>query len=876
MEKYYYCTTKTYFKTTQVLKSIIEIFEESGKTELEFNNVYNLLRDKLFVGSVNRKHLQNLLGTKDNVALNDVKGLYDESLSFDQEGDVDADEPVEEDYVITKHNKVKKAVVFKHIIAIFDEAQADQLKFNEIKEALATKLNCSNVNVDSLKTLLKISKPYVLKQEVVALESSFLDNLKRKAEEMENKRLSNVKTIIKQMHMDNKNIPIECVAGASLVRELHDLGINTAGELALLSDERLLHLINTKERALADLLKLLPESYRVRVDSNFYRYVICGVNRKSGKKPTECSKHIDIMSRRVGGATLQEAGGVYGLTRERARQIESAFIDRFDDFISRLPGGLINLLRTCATNKNYVSKMEVSSIIHQCVDVFWYLLKESDERRIVYMEELDMFALIDELNWYEEVVNSITDLPGVLSVFDLDAKINELHGVFIDLGLQIEKAKIANLIKQSYQKQGTMYSKHKITKQEKYLQVLKKHYPDGLKIYDDEQLNKFRKHYISMFDRDDLHTKNRAICRAISIVASVKDRGTYVVANNKNIISEELLSNICQYIEKSEKSIFMINTLYYVFKEKLEKEGISNRYQLQWVLRKKVGHKYHLSRDYISKDRDVTSVYHTITSFIKDANRMITKQELQNEFPGVPDNVFAFALADENIIVGLGAYAHKSYVEKFKVSLQSILHEMNKIVSDGEIHNCQELFETLKKELPAIIEEINITDRYFLFSILEEFWADKFEFRRPFFAKVGVPIAKQDERIKEFVAVNAETDMSDLRGYINENSFVVNSLLELVDNLNDVVIYKNKDTLVRIDDTGLNDEIQEEIDSFLDAQIGKNKLPSEIKDFCKLPDIGIEWNDWLLYSVVKKWSKKYTAITTHNMYKMAEPRFEKA
>jgi hypothetical protein len=186
------------------------------------------------------------------------------------------------------------------------------------------------------------------------------------------------------------------------------------------------------------------------------------------------------------------------------------------------------------------------------------------------------------------------------------------------------------------------------------------------------------------------------------------------------------------------------------------------------------------------------------------------------------------------------------------------------------------LFDTLKKELPAIIEEINITDSYFLFSILEEFWADKFEFRRPFFAKVGVPIAKQDERIKEFVAVNAETDMSDLRGYINENSFVVNSLLELVDNLNDVVIYKNKDTLVRIDDTGLNDEIQVEIDSFLDAQIGKNKLPSEIKDFCKLPDIGIEWNDWLLYSVVKKWSKKYTAITTHNMYKMAEPRFEKA
>ena len=141
MEKYYYCTAKTYFKTTQVLKSIIEIFEESGKTELEFNDIYNLLRDKLFVGSVNRKHLQDLLGTMNNVTLNGVEGLYDESLLFDQEGDVDADKPVEEDYVISKHNTVKKSVVFKHIIAIFDEAQADQLKFNQIKEALASKLN---------------------------------------------------------------------------------------------------------------------------------------------------------------------------------------------------------------------------------------------------------------------------------------------------------------------------------------------------------------------------------------------------------------------------------------------------------------------------------------------------------------------------------------------------------------------------------------------------------------------------------------------------------------------------------------------------------------------------------------------------------------
>jgi hypothetical protein len=441
--------------------------------------------------------------------------------------------------------------------------------------------------------------------------------------------------------------------------------------------------------------------------------------------------------------------------------------------------------------------------------------------------------------------------------------------------VEIEASKIKNIVGHSYRKHGTMYSKHNLTKQEKYLQVLKSHYPNGMRVYDDDQINLFRTHYKKMFDIDDLTSKNRAIRATITRVASVLGRGTYVAPSNTKLISEDLLQDIGQYIEESDRVIFMLNTLFYVFKDRLVEEGIFNRYRLQWVLRKKLGLKYHFSRDYISKDKNVTSVYHSIVAFIRDAGRIVTKQELQNEFLGVPTNVFAFALSDENIIVGLGTYAHKDYVEKFKVSLQFIAREMSKIVADGEIHNCQELFDILKKELPAIIEEINIPDRYFLFSIMEEFWADKFEFRRPFFAQTGVYIAKQDERISDFVIGNAETDIVDLKGFINENSFIVNSLLELIDGMNDTVVFKNRDTLIKIDNTSLTEDIQLAVDAILDLQIGKNKLPSKVEDFKDFPDVGIEWNEWLLYSVVKKWSKKYSVATTSNTLSMAEPRFVK-
>ena len=875
MKKYYYCTTKTYFKTAHVLKSIIEVFEDRKEQELCFNDVYSALRDKLFVSSVNKKNLQDLLNTADKVTLDEVRALYDQCAALYQGDEAVDDEPFEEYYVISKHNIIKKVDVFKFLKEIFIEQQEDQIKLSDVKVALAQKLNCANVNMDSLKTLLKSTKPYVTREEVEMLAKEFDQRLYQELEDMENRKIANVRAIIQQTHIDNKDIPLEYVVNPALLREFCEIGIKTIGELAQLSDLDLRHLIAEREKPFAELLKLLPESYRVKIDNDFYKYVICGINRKTGKKSLNSLKYIDVMNRRVKGSTLQDAGATYGLTRERVRQIENKFIDRFDDFVNHLPCGIVNLLRMSAQNKNYITKIELASTIHQCVEIFWYLLKECGCEEIAHVEELDVFALVDGLNWYDEIEALVAQLPTMMLDSEMETRVCELYSTFKQLGVEIEMGVVESVVKHPYRKHGTMYSKNRITKQEKYLQVLKKHHPEGIRVYDDEQLDLFRKHYIKMFDVDDLSSKNRAIRSTISRVASVKDRGIYVALENTQIISNQLLADICQYIEESKKVIFMINTLFYVFKDRLTEEGICNRYKLQWILVKKLGHKYHLSRDYLSKDKSVTSVYRSIVNFIRDAGRIVTKQELRNEFPGIPDNVFAFALADENIIVGLGTYAHKEYVEKFKVSLQFIAREMSKIADDGEIHNCQELFDILKNELPAIIEEINIPDRYFLFSVMEEFWADKFEFRRPFFAKLGVYIAKQDERIRDLVNMNIETDISDLKGFINENSFVVNSLLELIDGLDDIVVFKDKDTLIKIENTMLTEDIQVDIDAILDLQIGKSKLPSKVNDFSSLPSVGIDWNEWLLYSVVKKWSKKYIAETTSNIFSMAEPRFMK-
>ena len=154
MEKHYYCTAKTYFKTEQVLKCILEIFDEINQTEVEFSKIYLSLRDKLFVTSVNKKNLQALIGEGDIIDRNEIQRLYDESIVLFQDSDgTDNDCFVKEDYVISKKHTVPKAVVYNCIIEIFDEKQTDKLTFSQIQEPLAKKLGTPRVNMANLKAL---------------------------------------------------------------------------------------------------------------------------------------------------------------------------------------------------------------------------------------------------------------------------------------------------------------------------------------------------------------------------------------------------------------------------------------------------------------------------------------------------------------------------------------------------------------------------------------------------------------------------------------------------------------------------------------------------------------------------------------------------
>jgi hypothetical protein len=87
--------------------------------------------------------------------------------------------------------------------------------------------------------------------------------------------------------------------------------------------------------------------------------------------------------------------------------------------------------------------------------------------------------------------------------------------------------------------------------------------------------------------------------------------------------------------------------------ELLAKTNINNRYFLQGVLKYKFSSDFYYTRDTISKDKNSTqNTRDMIEEFIKEKERIVTKEEIKEKFKGVTEIVINLATTgNPNILV---------------------------------------------------------------------------------------------------------------------------------------------------------------------------------------------------------------------------------
>lgn len=582
------------------------------------------------------------------------------------------------------------------------------------------------------------------------------------------------------------------------------------------------------------------------------------------EKIRENTRTYEIIKKRATGNTLEQVGIEFAVTRERVRQIEKKVSQSFINWVKH---NSIILKIVADEDGSCVLMPSVFDIyLLENAEVFRYLLKinEGEFHSIFYDKELDLFVIGDEF-LIEKAREYVEELP---EQFNFTVFNELIERGFIEKNLP--KELVCRVIEESYKKTGDIYHCSRLTFGKIYADVLKKHYQRGIKVYNDTELNEFRKLVREDYGDIKLPKNNRALASRISAIGILCGRGIYGPKKDK-YLSTELENRIHEFICESECPIFLTNTLYSMFEEELISEGVHNKYYLQGILKELFSDEFIFRRDYVSKDSNLTSLYSEIVRFIEKAMYPVTKQQIIEAFPGVTEIVINISINDPDIINLFGVYMHSNKIKLNADDRDYIKNLIENFFDKDDFIHCKDIFELIQRDNPTMLLNNGIYQAFGLYSVIEYLFRNEMEFSRPYIGKKGIKITRTFEQLHEMVLEREVIELADIMSVARENHFQVNSILEFANSCNSTHLLINDSELAKLCYIGITEEIAKEIEKIIVEEISETKL---ITDLCCIPRfriLNVPWTKWLIYSVLLKWSSELEVTVTSAIFRQAQP-----
>ncbi|MDH7578820.1 MAG: sigma factor-like helix-turn-helix DNA-binding protein [Bacillota bacterium] len=620
-----------------------------------------------------------------------------------------------------------------------------------------------------------------------------------------------------------------------------------------------------------ELPKLLTVSIENKIKSpvlNFVEWLSddkVAAIQKEFKKIFKTERDTCIMKMRAAGATLEAAGQVYSITRERVRQIERKVLARFNSFVSRARPYYI--LQAFTESDTVLTVELIKNHLSELSDVFIYCLKECNSKEVMWSNKLKGF-IIGDSTWYEQLSEYVDTLPDMFEASDLDIYISNALGL---PDIEVDRNLVSELILDEYNLVGNIYSKRKIGKADVYLAVLERYYPHGIKLFDDFEMMRFRNYAKDLFGDIKLPENDRAICARIADITVLCDRGKYILPS-KIRFDDKTLDKIYHFIMENERNVIMFGELFERFKsELLEKTNINNRFYLQGVLKYKYANKFFFTKDTLIKDiNSEQDVKLSIEEFIKEQGRIVTKDEVREEFLGITEAVLLAAIASNpNILLwDFGKYLHAKQLvvdDAIKGRLKKLLDDYT---AQGSV-SVRKIYSDIYVLENDFLLSNNIEGHVALCSVFNFLFPDDYEFSRPYIAPKGSTATTFDAVLREYLSSFDEVYISDLKEYIESMKKGNFSVSVLLDDISDEFIRVDSDLLIRKDRLDLSEDIIECIEETTLALIGDTGYLSvkKIIDYMFYPDIGVKWTPFLLVSVVKYFCKRLKIINTAADYR---------
>lgn len=560
--------------------------------------------------------------------------------------------------------------------------------------------------------------------------------------------------------------------------------------------------------------------------------------------------------------TLDQIGKKFGLTRERIRQLEKKMQRSFNARQGRIK--IISKINADKNNATIVTSADVAAYCPDYQQELLFLLRGCESSNFTYDKDLDVFIVGDD-GIHERAMAFVERLPDIISVKDIPKFYQEAKDEYDLPQEMVDKA-----ISESYKLTGEVYHRTTLSLANIYIEIIKEYYPDGIDAYDPVTITEFRKLIYNKYGTVKLPENDRALSARIAGICILCGRGRYRIKKDQ-YIPKKLAQRICDYIEDSDLDIFMTNTLFAVFEKELRKYGVDNKYYLQGILHELYGESFTFTRDYISKDPSITSIYSSIINFIRDADYPVNKEQILRRFPGIPEVTINIATSDPDVLNFFGEYYHAESIVITSDEKNYLDSVTKRVISDGGIHHASEIYDIVNAEKPVVFTRNYVMFPFSGYSILEWLFRDKYQFSRPFVAQKSVDISRPTERLHDFVYSKASLTVSEISAFIKETRLYVQSILVFIDECNDRFLLTDSDTLQLIESTGIDAMVAEYVERGILAEISGTVPIRNLQYWGALPTIKVPWTEWLIYSVLKKWGKNIEVAPSYGQFRMAIP-----
>ena len=363
--EYYSCSKLVKIPLKDIVLKIYDYFNKKNEKFIGLSEIYDFLREEFNMKSFNRANLIALLNTQLEVDFNTVKDLYIQHVVSCEDTETVNFEILDTVFIERKDYLIRTIEVLG-LDVIKDILLNGTKKYYDF-------VSCF-IESDNSTDLIKENKAKLLYSFISQFEESQLMEMLQNEEyitkevlnfKQKNEKKSKIKALkdkiafsMNYIHADNLNLNVKYLFTAPLSSILYDNHIYQVVDFHTLLDV-VADLLLSHEESILALLKSLQFSLKERYNDEF-KLLLQQVS-KTNKPNRLWENYVVILENRARGKTLESAGELFDVTRERVRQLERRYFDDFLVFYTEMNQNT-NILRSMMENELFVQDSDIINL----------------------------------------------------------------------------------------------------------------------------------------------------------------------------------------------------------------------------------------------------------------------------------------------------------------------------------------------------------------------------------------------------------------------------------------------------------------------------------------------------------------------------------